>query len=379
MHRLVREARLVALAVLCLAVAGLAFGVSPAGADPVGISGDGTFLTIDPAVNGALLGAGILVRPLDPATVEPDWVACRPTVRYRFPVTDGVIDPGTLAGTIDHSGGLIFLNTANGSSLQATNFRIDTVNARLLGLVGDSYVPLLDLDLSAISVRQGWKTIRVSGIVARLTDVAADALNATLDTDLFSGGLTLGAANTKLRIPAEGRTLLCLDPPISQALAGTSIMVLPVAPGETWPLMPVWMATPEGYLEESFNFPVTGHTLTPSSLAGRIWHRGGLTFFNAANGRCLTMTSFRIDTVNRVLTACVGWSRVPILDLDLSALQTDPLPPYAAVYQQGVYTVIGNVGCTLTQTAAMALNCKLRTDLFAPGLKIGEATVQVRL
>jgi hypothetical protein len=374
-----KHLRLLALAVLCLAVASLFISVAAASADPVGVSGDRTCLTIDPGVNRALLAAGILVKPLDPGVVESDWIDCKPTITFTFPVTDGVIDPGTLAGSIEHSGGLLFLNTANGASLTATAFRIDTAGAKLLGLVGDSYVPLLDLDLGGITVNQCGSVVRISNVVASLTDVAAGALNATLDTDLFAGGLTLGVARVKVRMPAEGQTVLCLDQAISQALAGSAIMVMPIKTGETWPLMPVWMNAPEGYLEECFRFPITGHNLTLSSLAGRIWHGGGLRFYNAANGRYLRLTSFKIDTAAGVLSACVCDSRVPIFDLDLSAIDVYPVPPYGAIYHEGIYAMVGNVGCALTETAAMALNAKLKTDLFAPGLKIGEATVEIVL
>ena len=109
-------------------------------------------------------------------------------------------------------------------------------------------------------MKQCGSVVRISNVVASLTDVAAGALNATLDTDLFAGGLTLGVATVKVRMPAEGQTMLFLDQPISQALAGNAIMVMPIKTGETWPLMPVWMNAAEGYLEEGFSFPITGTT-----------------------------------------------------------------------------------------------------------------------
>lgn len=381
MHVPYNRVRLLFVAVMCVLAAGLVLNVGVAAADPVGVSGEATWLTIDPAVNAALLDAGVLVRPLDPGTIEREWVDCTPTVLYSFPVTDGTIDPGTLAGTIAHSGGLVFINTASGASLAATDFRIDTAGAQLLGLVGTSYVPLLDLDLNAVRVRESWSALRLSNIGASLTEVAADALNASLGTDLFAGGLALGTAKTKLRVPGDGQTILCLDLPISQALAGAGLMALPVKSGEIWPIMPAWTNAPEGYLQECFSFPITGFRLDPATLAGRIWHGGGIRFYNAANGRSLKLTSFKIDTVDQVLSACVGWSRVPILDLDLSALAVEPPPAYGAIYQypQGMYSVIGNVGVSLTPAAAMALNAKLKTDLFAPGLKIGNATVEIAL
>ena len=36
------------------------------------------------------------------------------SLRYSFPITGGRVDPVTLAGFINHSGGLRFVNIANG-------------------------------------------------------------------------------------------------------------------------------------------------------------------------------------------------------------------------------------------------------------------------
>ena len=365
-----RRARIVTVAALCVLLMSLVFSVAAASADPVDVRGDATYLRLDPGVNSALLGAGILVKPLDPATVDPRTMNGKPTVRYCFAVTGGIIDPASLAGTINHSGGLLFLNTANGKSLQATDFRIDTAKAQLLGLVGDAYVPLLDLDLSGISLKESCSVLYISNVVAKLTDVAAGALNATLGTDVFAGGLTLGTATVHLRLPTYGATVLCVDQPISQALAANGIMVLPVRSGQAWTVMPVWMAPAAGFLEECFSFPIKGRQINSTTLAGKIWHSGGLTFYNAANGRSLKLTSFTVNTAKQVLTADVGGSRVAILDLDLSAIKLSA---------QGDYSVVGNVGAALTEGAAMALNNTLKTDLFAAGLKVGEATVSVKL
>src|SRR5918997_1820669 len=47
-----------------------------------------------------------------------------PTVRYFFPITGGRVDAGSLAGRINHSGGLWFYGLASGKSLKLTHFRI---------------------------------------------------------------------------------------------------------------------------------------------------------------------------------------------------------------------------------------------------------------
>ena len=84
--------------------------------------------------------------------------------------------------------------------------------------------------------------------------------------------------------------------------------------------------------------------------------------FNLANGKKLSLTSFRIviDTHPR-LTAVVNGDpkvRVAILRLDLSkATVSKPLP----------FVKVGNVGAYLNSTAAGALNNALGVSFFAPG------------
>ena len=47
-----------------------------------------------------------------------------PSVGYRFPISGGRVDAATLAGQINHTGGLRFVNLANGKQLSLTKFRI---------------------------------------------------------------------------------------------------------------------------------------------------------------------------------------------------------------------------------------------------------------
>jgi hypothetical protein len=61
--------------------------------------------------------------------------------------------------------------------------------------------------------------------------------------------------------------------------------------------------------------------------------------------------------------------RAPILDLDLSGVQVAP---------GSVYTKVGPVPAKLTGIGASALNDRLGTSLFAPGIPIGTANVFAR-
>jgi hypothetical protein len=60
-------------------------------------------------------------------------------------------------------------------------------------------VPVFTLDLSAATVAASGHTVKVGNIDVRLTAVAAGALNQSLGTHVFIGGLDLGTARTTLR------------------------------------------------------------------------------------------------------------------------------------------------------------------------------------
>jgi hypothetical protein len=81
----------------------------------------------------------------------------------------------------------------------------------------------------------------------------------------------------------------------------------------------------------------------------------------------------RFDIVidgSRQLTAHVGGSRVPILNLDVSGLTRDV---------DGLDVTLGNVRATLTAEAAAALNQAFSTTAFSEGLLIGVAAVRAEL
>ena len=62
-------------------------------------------------------------------------------------------------------------------------------------------VAAIDLDLSAAQPSVSGRDITVSGVVAKLTQGAADALNQAFSTTAFSGGLVLG----QVTVSASGR------------------------------------------------------------------------------------------------------------------------------------------------------------------------------
>jgi hypothetical protein len=189
------------LVLLALAAATFAGGAT-AQATSLTLVGDKTKLVTDPATTKILLANGISPRPVGKTgfDVPP---RNKKSVRYSFPITGGTLDAATLAGTIDHSGGINFVNTANGRSLLLTNFRIEIgSDPGLTAAVGgtDLRVRILDLDLSRAKILSQGQVLRVKNVDARLTETAADALNASLGVTFFAAGIDLGTAQVFARV-----------------------------------------------------------------------------------------------------------------------------------------------------------------------------------
>lgn len=194
-------ARLLALVVLA-ALALTAVGTASAQSSTLTLVGDRTKLVTDPATTKVLVANGIAPRAVGPTGLDVPR-GSKGSVRFSFPITTGSVDAATLAGTIDHSGGINFVNTRNGSSLLLTNFRIE-INADpgLTAQVGGTSlrVRILDLNLSRAKVLAEGRRIRVKNVTATLTADAAAALNATLGVGFFAEGIKLGTAQVFARV-----------------------------------------------------------------------------------------------------------------------------------------------------------------------------------
>jgi Htaa len=194
--------KLVTALALVVVFAVAAVGSASAQSSTLTLVGDKTKLVTDPATTKVLLDNDIVPQPVGPTgfDVPP---SSKKSVRYSFPITGGMIDAATLAGTIDHSGGINFVNTKNGSNLLLMNFRIE-INADpgLTAEVGGTSlrVRILDLDLSKAKILAKGKTIRVKKVGATLTADAASALNATLGVTFFAEGIKLGTAQVFARV-----------------------------------------------------------------------------------------------------------------------------------------------------------------------------------
>jgi hypothetical protein len=201
--RITRIAAAFAAAMLVVPAAASATATATNGST-VHLNGVRTTLTTDPATTGVLVQHGVLPLPVGPTTVAPRFGHDGLSLRYGFPITGGRVNAATLAGTINHSGGLRFVNLGNGRTLTLTSFRIRiSEHPGLTAEVnGDPSmrVRILNLDLGNAKVVKHPPRVWVGNVKATLTKTAASALNDALGVSFFSKGITLGTAQVKAHI-----------------------------------------------------------------------------------------------------------------------------------------------------------------------------------
>ncbi len=152
----------------------------------VDLVGGQTKLKLDPGTAQVLTDNGVSVSPIGDARAKGG--------KITFPITGGSVVPETVAGTIEHSGGLEF--AAGDVSLGVEDFIIDTTAGVLTARVSgtDTRVPLLSLDASEASIEPGDNGVTVRNVQASLTAEAAAALNETFGVSLFTEGIPVGTA-----------------------------------------------------------------------------------------------------------------------------------------------------------------------------------------
>ena len=149
------------------------------------VIGKSTDVVVNPATSTALRHAGITVTPVAPATSGTTLL---------FPVSGGQMVIATLAGTIDHSGGLTFRH--GDRSVALTSFVINTSTRRLTATVSGVSVPVFDLNLASSRHASGpHSTVIASNIELGVTNQAATTLNSDLGVSVFKAGMTFGIAS----------------------------------------------------------------------------------------------------------------------------------------------------------------------------------------
>lgn len=154
-----------------------------AAAEVLELNGEETVLALNGKTAMVLEDNNVSVAPVDPATAGDDGIA--------FPITGGEVEAESLAGMIDHSGGLTF--SAGGTDVELTDFVIDTVAGTLTATTADgAELVTLDVDLSGLERADEGGAIVLSGITTTLSADAAAALNDAFGVELFEEGLKIG-------------------------------------------------------------------------------------------------------------------------------------------------------------------------------------------
>jgi len=151
-------------------------------AEQLQLTGEETTLVLDPGTAMVLKENKVEVAPIEPAAPAGDGIA--------FPITRGDVDAETLGGSIEHSGGLAF--SSGGTTVELTDFVVDTRAGTLTATVGGDQVAILSLDLAGLERSERDGAIVASGITAALTGEAATALNEAFGVSIFEEGLAIG-------------------------------------------------------------------------------------------------------------------------------------------------------------------------------------------
>jgi hypothetical protein len=174
------------------------------------------------------------------------------------------------------------------------------------------------------------------------------------------------AQAAKVRLDGT-RTTLTTDPGTTSALFGAGII--------PFPMKPSWI-TPTSDAAR-YTFPVTGGRVDAKTLAGRIYHSGGLLLAqrDGMGWKALSLGKFTIHVTGKpYLSAIVnGGKRLAIADLNLGDAQ---IKKYAK--RGRAYVSTKNVGVTLNATAMGAVNGTFGTAL-PDSVKLGTANVLARV
>jgi hypothetical protein len=153
-----------------------------------------TALALDPAALRALEAQGIAPGIVGPGTLSGATAS--------FPIAGGTANLDLSGGIVRHTGGLALTKGATVVKLTAFDVHVGATPQLFASINGGaSKVAVLDLDLTGVTPAVRGRTITLAGVTAKLTQGAANTLNAAFGTTAFAGGLTLGRAT----VTATGR------------------------------------------------------------------------------------------------------------------------------------------------------------------------------
>jgi hypothetical protein len=179
--RLVRRALVLgAVLVLSLALAGIAYAGSSKG-DSFDVVSGKSVLAPDVDTFEALSDYGITVTPVEGAKSNNHGLV--------FPITGGSVKAPGPTGTIEHSGGIQFMNSS-GAALVFDDFlvKLGHKKAKLFVTSGTDAFRFLNLDLSnaTVSGQQG-ADLKIKNLDATLAKPGAKALTTFVGTPIDKG------------------------------------------------------------------------------------------------------------------------------------------------------------------------------------------------
>ena len=173
----------------------LAICAPSANAAPVTVTGDNTRLEVSISNFVVLLGDGIFITAIPPATLE---FGSNPAA--IFPVTGGVFDVENTLSAVTHGGGLRLEKQSINTSIDVTNITLQctgVTGCRLLGTANMAIPNEVATLVDTVITDDEAGTITVTGR-AQVSAAAALVLNTLFQTNVFYEGFELGVVRSTL-------------------------------------------------------------------------------------------------------------------------------------------------------------------------------------
>ena len=152
--------------------------------------GKQTSVALNPLISTLFRENQIVATAVAPATYHHTLL---------WPVSGGHVAIATVAGTIEHTGGIRLSHA--GKSVEVTRFLVDTSTDQVTALVGGQRLPIFAINTSEAKHQTGTGgTILESGLKFTLTEQGASALNGGLGVSAFKAGQIFGTATLTLAV-----------------------------------------------------------------------------------------------------------------------------------------------------------------------------------
>lgn len=284
----------------------LAFApLASAASNPVG-SGS-TTLVINNAFKRSIAKKGVKVLRINPTKLKGN--------RATFKVTGGSLDSASLKGTLNLAGGLKF--KAGRKVATVRGLVLDTAKRSLTGRIGRAKVKLATAAGISLTAKEFGVSVKVSKL--KLTGAAANKLNKALRLKgrkaAFKRNRVMAAAR------AEGQpSTLTIAPGNNLRLATAVPTITKLADAE----VVINGLTPTAIVDPTtFDFPLSGGTVSPSANAGTVKSAGGLELvqdFGSGIKTEILLENFYYDLAAGTLGAVVVAHSTASKELDLGVL-----------------------------------------------------------